>query len=352
MFGGIAATAAVATANYFINAFVTPPEFEQHPTNFISRAIFADDRLWMLLDDGSVMSLRASEAQPIKVPTETKVLDICKSANRLLAVTVSGEQWTIQQRLHDKWDLLATLSIDGEALAAVACNADDEAVTLVTNKRLLEFNGQDVHSVSLAKPLQAPFDNGTALATVDAIWVGFNAGEWGGGLTRIDRTSGMTTVIESNKSGDTCGGPLNPGCDPVNGIVKAPWNPKCVVAAIGVLHLMSRGRIVEVCGTSVRRLFFKPLDPQPPKGTMDDGEPSSTVAFFGLARSGKTLTALSPGGYYQIQVGRRPKYHPLPKFQNRGGYFVNFDVPGFVLVVTDVNMRMSLSGSVPIIAVR
>jgi hypothetical protein len=99
-------------------------------------------------------------------------------------------------------------------------------------------------------------------------------------------------------------------------------------------------------------LNIKPLDPQPPRGTLEEGEPSSTVAFFGLARRGNLLWTIGVDGIYRFTGQQAPDFRPLPKFQNKGGYWVSFDIPGIALVMTDVNQRASVSGAVPIMAVR
>jgi hypothetical protein len=44
----------------------------------------------------------------------------------------------------------------------------------------------------------------------------------GGGLRRIDRRSGEITVVGQNSTGELCGGQLNTGGDPVNGVAAEP----------------------------------------------------------------------------------------------------------------------------------
>jgi hypothetical protein len=39
------------------------------------------------------------------------------------------------------------------------------------------------------------------LSMPQSVLLGINAGEWGGGLVRIDRANGDVSLIESNKSG-------------------------------------------------------------------------------------------------------------------------------------------------------
>lgn len=341
------------SALWAVVASVGPTDTHDRAFQAISHAVFADDRLWMLQDDGSLFALQPSDAKPKRVATEGKVIEICRSAGHLLALFAANEgQWTIQRRSQEEWGGKVSFSIEKDSFAALGCAADRPAVAIVTNRRLIEIDGAQVRAVKLAPELEPPFTIGTAFMDRDTIWVGFNVGEWGGGLRRIALADGKTQIVEHNKSAELCGGPLNTQCDPVNAIVASPTNASCIIAAIGLVHFMSHGRIVEVCGKSVRRLYFKPLDPQPPRGTLEDGEPSSTIAFFGLARSGATLWAVGIDGLYSFEGSAPPRFRPLPKFEDRDGYRVSFEMPGIVLVMTDVNQRRSLSGAVPIIAVR
>jgi hypothetical protein len=352
-----AAAAAVATAGAFaaIYAFgggTRAADHRQGEMQAITRAVFADGRLWLLRDDGSLVSLKPDAAEPERVTSDGKVADICKADGRLVAVVESGKRWTLRRLGPEGWTIAAAVPIDGDTLAAIDCKRDAGGITLVTNRRLIDVDGVSVRSVTLRQETGLPLVNATALVAGDTVWVGSNVGEWGGGLRRLSRSDGTVKIVEQNNSGVLCGGPLNTACDPVTGIVAAPWNPSCVVAAIGLVHMMAQGRIVEVCGERVRRLYFKPLDPQPPNNRLDEGEPGSTIAFFGLDRAGTTLWAIGIDGLYRFDGAAAPTFQPLPRFDNRGGYRVSFAVPGIVLVLTDVNQRRSVSGSVPIMAVR
>lgn len=318
----------------------------------ISRAVFADNYLWLLQDDGTLSSLKPndSKAQPVSVPG--KVVEVCKWSGRLTGLIEGQGKWSLQAHSGDGWIDIASMPTQGDSFVALDCTDDAGPVTVVTNRRLVELRDGAPHSIILREPLQEPLVMGTTLGTRDAVWLGFNLGEWGGGLRRISRSDGKVQTVERNRSGELCGGPLNTACDPVNGIIAAPWNPACVVAAIGLVHLMSHGRIVEVCGSKVRRLYYKALDPQPPRNELDEGEPASTVAFFGLTRSGNTWWAVGLDGLYRFDGAHQPEFTALPKFENKGGYHVSFTLPGVALVLTDVNQRRSMSGSVPIMATR
>jgi hypothetical protein len=325
---------------------------EQSQMRAISRAVFAGGRLWLLQDDGSLASLAPEEAKAQSVTTADRVLDICKSAGTV-AVLIEGKgRWSLQVRSESGWNAVATVPTEGDSFVALDCEDGGGPVTAVTNRRLVELRGGGSRSTQLRQPLEPPFGMGTALGTPEAVWLGFNVGEWGGGLRRISRIDGTVEMVERNRSGQPCGGPLNSACDPVAGIIAAPWDPRCAIAAIGLVHIMAHGRIVEICGSKVRRLYFKPFDPQPRNGGLDDGEPASTVAFFGLARNGNTWWALGMDGLYRFDGTQVSEFRPLPAFEDKGGYSVSFAIPGLALVRTGVNQRRSLSGSVPIMAVR
>jgi hypothetical protein len=187
----------------------------------------------------------------------------------------------------------------------------------------------------------------------DQVYVGVDAGEWGGGLQRIDRRTGKVTVVERNVTGELCGGPLNPACDPVNGIAAEPWRPACVAAAVGLVHFAPHGRIVEVCGAEVNRIYFKPYGSRSPGSDRGRGdEPHETVAFFGLVRSGDELWASGIDGLYRLRGGTVVDITPLPKFRTIGGVGVSFDIPHVVLVVTMINRRHSISGGAPMLVPR
>lgn len=348
-----AATLIGVAVVWWLNGSDTPANPDYHRTQAISSAVFAGGRLWMMSDDGSLLSLAPSEPKPERLKIDGKVIAICKSEGRLVAIIQADNgHWTINRRSSTRWDVGPTIATLNESLAALGCAEQRATIAIVTNRRLVEVEGAVVRAAKLSEELEPPFGVGTALINGNTIWVGFNVGEWGGGLRRITRGEGKMEVVEKNRSGELCGGPLNTGCDPVNGIVASPSKPSCVMAAIGLVHVISHGRIVEVCDKTVRRLYFKPDAPQPPYGKLDEGEPANTIAFFGLTRVGDTVWALGTDGLYRFDGESSPQFRPLPKFENRGGYQVSFDVPGVVLLITEVNESRSLSGAVPIMAAR
>lgn len=348
------AIAAFAAASLWRSGASTSAEIQEQLPPMVVRAVFADRRLWLLHANGLLASMRQEAGEPEPLQEAGSVADICQLGGRLIVVTHEdiGERWLIRSRTASAWGSSLAVPTGGEALIAFDCEGG--RMTLVTSRRLIEVMGNEARTTPLSEAMESmegPPATSTAHVDDEAVWIGFNAGEWGGGLVRIARDKGHVEWVERNRSGGLCGGPLNRQCDPVTGIVASPWRPSCVVATIGLVHMMPHGRIVQVCGTNVQRIYFKPLDPQPPNLTLDEGEPPSTVAFFGLARKDNALWSIGIDGIYRFS-GSRVEFSPLPRFQTRGSYLVSFDIPGVALVMTGSNQRTSMSGSTPVMAIR
>jgi hypothetical protein len=189
------------------------------------------------------------------------------------------------------------------------------------------------------------------LETPGHLFVGLNSGEWGGGLIRIDRKSGGVETIERNATGDLCGGPLNTACDPVHGIAVIPWKPDCVAAAVGLVHMLGHGRIVEICREKVERMFVQASDRHADAPEAAVGGYGS-VPFFGLAAAGETLLAAGHDGLYRLGPAGLVEHRPWPRFEEIDGLLVSFALPDVVLVITTINRRASLGGAAPLLVTR
>lgn len=314
--------------------------------SFLTRAVFADQKLWLLSDDGTLSSLTETAETRTREDLPDPVWDICRYRGDLVAVTAAktgADHWSVRRRVQGNWVAEASVSIEGDGLQALDCKAED--IALLTSQRLVDLSATGPKTLPLSGKLGAGGITST-FATPEAVFVGLNAGEWGGGLSRIDRRSGVITVIERGG----CGGPLSKDCDPVNGITEAPGKPGCIIAAIGLVHMLPHGRLVEVCGEDVKQIYVKPYEVErfPSRG----GKTSMTVAFFGLVQSGATLQAVGIDGLYRFGQDGTVQTTPLPSFKEIDGIRISFELPDLVLVLTNVNQRRSLSGSVPMLIAR
>lgn len=329
-------------------------ESPPNPGRAISRAIFAEGRLWLLAEQGGLSSLAEGErARRIEDPGG-KVLDLCAAGDSPLALTGerAGARWTVRRLEGGAWRTVRAISRSGDTPIALSCGAGGEM--LLTSSRLIDLSGASP-ALHLAQPLQPPLFVVTAHVTPEAAWLGINVGEWGGGLLRIDRRSGEVRTIERNATGGLCDGPINTACDPVNGIATIPWRPRCVAAAIGLIHLAAHGRIASICPQGIEQLFVASdaIDPGNPRNVAEAASGGiGSVAFFGLAATRGALLAIGHDGLYRIEASGAGTRRPWPRFAEVDGVLVSFALPDVVLVMTAINGHMSLSGITPLMAVR
>jgi hypothetical protein len=333
-------------------------EEEEHPSDrtMIKRAVFAESRLWLLTDTGKLSSIADDgDSLTAESPGGTPG-DMCVHRGRLLVlVGENGERrWTLRRRAAGRWVNAASVPEHGKRMNALDCSGAGPLI--ITETSLVDLSNP-------AKPRTLLFSGtpnfrGRAAAihvTPDAVYLGLNAGEWGGGLRRVDRRSGRVETLERNATGELCGGPLNTACDPVNGIAALPWRPGCVAAAVGLLHMMSQGRIVSICGSKIEQIFARgryehPGDDGQKAGAERSGRES--VAFFGLAAAGNRLLAVGDNGLYRLGPDGKAEYSDWPRFKKVGGVLVSFALPDAILVITEINRRTSVSGGAPMLVVR
>jgi hypothetical protein len=320
----------------------------------IVRAVFVDKTLWTLSDAGEIFRVTEADHELIKVPTVDPALDlwIRDGVPAIVTSPRSDEApLTIRRWTGEEFRALVGISTKQERFLGVSSNG--EPATILTTRRTMDVVGNTIRPRDVDWPRSRPILGVTSiLARKDDVLLGINSGEWGGGLARVDRRTGRVSYIES-RTGELCGGALNGDCDPVNGIVPAPWNKDCVVIAVGLVHFLARGRIDEVCGDRVRELYSKayPVKGLPPPATRGD-KPAATVAFFGLVSVDGKVLAVGLDGLYRLSEDGAALLTPLPKFENVGDIRVSFALPDVVLLLTEANERHSISGSVPMLVPR
>jgi hypothetical protein len=313
--------------------------------SFISRAIFVNSRLWLLTDGGGLSSIAEGSDRQVNIPLSEPAFDLWIQDGDPAVLTgdrQDGRNWTVRKWSQGAWIDIARVATEGEQFVGAGSAAG--AITLLTSGRLIDIVGGVPRSVSVAWLGEQRFAGiSSMVVTRDTVFVGFNIGEWGGGLRRINRRNGHVSTVEENPSGKLCAGLLNTECDPVTGIAAGPGKLGCVAVAIGLVHMMARGSIVEVCGRAVKRLYVKPYQ---------DEAPYSTMPFFGIVSAESKLWAVGIDGIYQLDEGRITQFTALPKFEQIGNASVSFALPHMVLVLTDVNRRRSVSGHVPMMVLR
>jgi len=323
-----------------------PAQAPDPPQAYLIRGAFADGRLWLLTESGTLLSVAEDSQATVPETLPEPVLDLCRSGGAIVILTGQrggGRAWTVRRRAGGAWRIAGQASRRGDRLIAMDCS--DGLVTLLTSERIVEMRRGGPHDVALADDLPHARVNTALFGTPRHLYLGLNSGEWGGGLRRIDRRNGAIVTIERSTPEDRCrGGPLNSACDPVHAIAAEPWRPECVIVAIGLVHFMSHGRLVEVCGERVEALYSSEIS--------DADFAGSSTAFFGLARVGDSLRAVGIDGVYRLSAGGAVERSPFPRWRRIGDVALSFDLPDVVLVVTQVNRRASVSGGAPMIVPR
>jgi hypothetical protein len=325
------------------------------PEWLASRAIFAGGRLYLVAGNHRLLSLADGERSLTRHDLGEPVLDACVQGGEPLALTGAAERaqsWTLRRLHGGQWRPERAVARDDDEPVALACTPDGPY--LLTSRRFIDL--------TQARPAALRFQGGPIQALVtaavhvtpQAVFVGLNAGEWGGGLRRIDRRSGQVERIERNATGGLCDGPLNTDCDPVQGLATIPWRPNCIAAAIGLIHMAAHGRLTAICPDGIEQLYAATDgEPDTPERARDAAQGGfGSVAFFGLAASGSSLIAIGHNGLHRLDSAGTATRIPLPRFTRVEGLLISFALPDVVLVVTGINGRASLSGAVPIMAVR
>lgn len=233
--------------------------------------------------------------------------------------------------------------------------AGDSPVVL-TVKSVLSLDGDDQWQArKLSRQLLGTSGDVTVAwvgGQPDQLFVGRNAGEWGGGVTRVDMSTGAVSDIERRDSNDLCAGPLNADCDPVTGLVRDPSRPACVLASTGLGHLgLMSGGVLRICGNVVEVVLQHRVETPAQmvrRGVMGPPRYEATEPIGSLVSDMRgTIWAASPFALYRID-GNHVSRTSMPNLQRRGRLYLA-EADGLVVVSSLKNARHSVSGSTPVL---
>ena len=313
-------------------AAATEPLAQQR---FITKAIFADRRLWLLSESGHLSSIADHTVSRRDENVPERALALWVRAGEPALLTCDGDcaVWNLRHWTGANWANGGTVRSGGDRF--VGLGQTPVGLTILTSRRLLAFTSKGATSTELSAPLRN-WPIASVLIGQQFAFVGYNAGEFGGGLQRIDVRTGQVTDVDRS--------------DRVNGIAPEPWNLNCVAIAIGLVHFVPSGRISELCGNTVQRIYSKALSLT---GIVSgDGDRFNTVAFFGIAEHRGQLWAIGIDGLYRLSQSGHVQRQALPRFRNADGVYVSFDLPDVVLVLTEVTRHLSVSGATPMLIPR
>jgi hypothetical protein len=318
----------------------------------IAKGIVSDGRLWLRGTEvsrkggpGGLVSLNLTDNSRT-VYFQRGVVDIEKSGHDLWVLRQSSaelREYIVSVWKNGAFSDLAHFTSPGKDEPVVLLNIGASPAVLSRGTlSLLSGDHSDWRTIRLKGELRWGVQMSVASPKIaKAIYFGINRGEWGGGLQEVDIETGVVSNIERRDTNDLCRGPLNSDCDPVTGVISDPQNDDCVLAAVGLVHLsISEGRILRVCGNTVT-----PISDQPITGGMG-GKMKMTEAFYGLAPAeGGGFWGLTWRALYRFSAdGKQQKEYALPKLAPVSGIYISRDLPGVIVVRTDVNWAVSTSG--------
>ena len=321
----------------------------------IAKGIVLDGRLWL---QGTMLSRNDPTGGLVSFGLADKSREAHFDRGVLDIQSFGNELWVLRSASPKSRGLVVSVYRRGafEDLVRFDAPLGDDPISLLSGAgmpRVLSRRSIRIFPVGSVKArvvnFQGELRNGvqTSVATPltgDFAYVGFNAGEWGGGLQRVDLQTGVVTNIERRDTKELCGGPLNSDCDPVTGVISDPQNRECVLAAVGLVHLWnSEGRVLRVCGENVTVVSEKPMKDKP------DQRLKQTEAFYGLvSTSDGAYWAITWRALYRFSEDGNREYE-LPKLKRASGIYLSYDLPGVVVVRTDVNWAVSTSGYTPLV---
>lgn len=308
----------------------------------IDDAVFAHGRLWLLSRERSFTFLAEGSTNREHAGIDGEILAIARKGRDVIVATCAEprcQRWVVLRFDGSIWQPDAVVPSNGDAFVAMSSN--DAETFLLTSCRVVIVSGAGQRSVEIVLPRTGAtparpdhYDvRPKILPSGNDLYLGYDQGEWGGGLERIDLKSGRLEVIQDKSfGGPHCMRPLDPDCDPVTDLAAAPWNPACIVATIAQAY--SGGRVLEICGDKVRRLYFArnrfARDEQPgPDGEIDFG----TVGFSGVLALASTITAIGDEAIYVIDQSGAATELPFADFELVDGVYTDFSQQGFVMAL-------------------
>ncbi|MFJ6023293.1 hypothetical protein ACIQC9_01680 [Brevundimonas sp. NPDC092305] len=161
------------------------------------------------------------------------------------------------------------------------------------------------------------------------LYVGYNLGEWGGGLRRIDTREGSVAFARET-SADLCGGAINPACTPVIGLFRDPDQPGCVVVGTGIAHLStSQGEVFRVCGDAITSVFKTPTPTVKDRWMMSP----QPWPLHGFVETPDGWVGASRDRYFRSRGGHVEE-RPMPAFTDWSGLRISEEQDGVLFLIS------------------
>lgn len=322
---------------------------ENAAQSFVIAAQFYGNILYTLVSDGRLQAWQegAESGEDVQVPGFVR--DFCTHGDDFFLIVSEQANGLIRvwERRLGGWSIVAEFT-ESEPFLKLDCTGSQPIVISGTEIRFLNENRTNaISSYGLGAVSSTLQHNGF-------LYLGINAGEFGGGLHRFSITGGEGRSIGDSGQRENCEGILNASCHPVTDLMIDPTHPDCILATTGLVHFFSSGSVVRICGETIHFVYSKPytLDPNWKFDPDRAVETYASVAFYSLGSVVGGTRAVGSDGIYRFSKQVEPDFTPFPHPFNFPKSGVDWSNPEFVLVLTTMNQRYSVSGASLILATR
>ena len=168
-----------------------------------------------------------------------------------------------------------------------------------------------------------------AATNARSLYVGYNRGEWGGGLRHIDLQSGAISFV-AGEAEKPCEGALSPTCAPVVGLFPDRQTPGCLIVGSGISHLgLSRGEVYRVCQSDIETMFTTPT-PAVGDRWMMGPQPWPLDGLFEVSDG---WVGTSRDRYFRA-YGARVEERPMPTFRDWAGLRISDEQDGVLFLIS------------------
>lgn len=218
----------------------------------IVEGVAKEDFLWLRGSSRNVVRINRETGERAVVATE--VVDLLSDGPHLWSLIAISANENVVRDLLDASLPERRISFRGDPIALFTTPGGPGVLT-TANALLPTGSGWSRRRLAGAPD---PYAHVSPL-TGNSLFVGYNRGEWGGGLRRIDTSTGSISIVK--EAGDTtCGSRLDPECAPVVGIISDELDKGCVLVGASLAHLSGRyGEVVRVCEDRITPVFADPM---------------------------------------------------------------------------------------------
>lgn len=287
----------------------------------IIEGVATSDILW--LRGASKNVVRFDRRSGERSVAASEVLDILADGPHLWALVALNENESLVRDLRDTALPDRRVYFEGSAVALFSTPGGPGVLT--TAKALLP-SGESWDRRRLAALLE-PGAHVSAIAG-NTLFVGYNKGEWGGGLRRIDVSTGTISIVKE-PSDELCGGRLNPECTPIVGIIPDTEDAVCVLVGASSAHLTRRyGEVLRVCDDRISSVFSDPL-PIVPNSFVD--RPGQTWPFTSLVATSDGWVAVGQERFARAR-GNVVTMSDIPVLRSWAGLYISAPTNGVIFV--------------------